>query len=110
MMTFLASSIPLLTIQIDYVVQSTKSSLPKMPANAYVVGYIILVIVQYMWVLVIGSSSHTFLGRLGHQKEEEGTAAAQTQAGFEPEFYSEKMVQSSLPNSAVIGGRILSKQ
>lgn len=109
-MTILASSIPLLTIQIDYVFQYTKSNLPKMPANAYVAGYIILVTVQYMWVFVIGSESHTRLGRLGHITDEEESSATiagteGTGGAFEPEFYSEKMMQqSSLPNSAILGG------
>jgi hypothetical protein len=100
MMTFLASSIPLLTIQVDYVVQYTKSNIPKMPAHAYVAGYIILLTIQYMWVLVIGSDSQTTLGRLGHIVADEVNVHH-----IEPEFYSEKIMQSSsLPSSAVLGG------
>lgn len=91
-MTFLASSIPLLTIQIDYVVQYTKTNIPKVPASAYVAGYIILVTVQYMWVLVIGSDSQTWLGQLGYPT-----------LSFEPTscFYSEKL-DHSLPSSAIM--------
>lgn len=92
MVAFLASSIPLLTIQIDYVIQYTKTNIPKVPASAYVSGYIILVIVQYMWILVIGSDDQTWLGQLGYHLP-----------AFEPtnSYYSEKMDQS-LPSSAIM--------
>lgn len=103
MVTFLASSIPLLTIQIDYVVQYTNPNIPKVPASAYAAGYIILVVVQYMWVLVIGSDSKTRLGRLGYIST--GNVPS---SNYEPEFYSEKMLQS-LPSSAIMGPRISSK-
>lgn len=46
LLTFLAVSIPLLTIQADYVIQYTQSSIPRDAANAYAAGYIILIIVQ----------------------------------------------------------------
>lgn len=46
LLTFLAASIPLLTIQVDYVIQYIKPSIPRDPANAYAAGYIILIIVQ----------------------------------------------------------------
>lgn len=47
MIALLTTSIPLLTIQIDYVLQYTnRSNIPKGPTNTYVVGYIVLVIVQ----------------------------------------------------------------
>ncbi|GAA5805975.1 hypothetical protein HPULCUR_011502 [Helicostylum pulchrum] len=99
MVTFLASSIPLLTIQIDYVVQYTNPNIPKVPASAYAAGYIILVVIQYMWALVIGSDSKTRLGRLGYISTEN------VPSNYEPEFYSEKMLQS-LPSSAIMGPRI----
>ncbi|KAI9359358.1 hypothetical protein BD770DRAFT_471733 [Pilaira anomala] len=97
MVTLLATSIPLLTIQIDYVVHNTKPNIPKMPASVYVAGYIVMVTIQYMWILVIGSDSNTSLGRLGYISTES--------SNYEPEFYSEKMLQS-LPSSAIIGPRI----
>lgn len=103
MVAFLASSIPLLTIQIDYVVQYTNPNIPKVPASAYAAGYIILVVIQYMWVLVIGSDSKTRLGRLGYISTENVPSP-----NYEPEFYSEKMLQS-LPSSAIMGPRISSK-
>ncbi|CAO3623038.1 unnamed protein product [Mucor hiemalis] len=99
MLTFLAASIPLLTIQIDYVAQYTKPNIPKMPANAYVAGYIVLVIVQYLWILVIGSDESTRLGRLGSFQSKEPSPTNR----FEPEFYSEKMLQS-LPSSMIVNG------
>jgi hypothetical protein len=46
MVMFLASSIPLLTIQIDYVLQSNRPSMKKVAADIYAAGYIILVLVQ----------------------------------------------------------------
>ncbi len=101
MLTFLAASIPLLTIQIDYVVQYTKPNIPKMPANAYVAGYIVLVTVQYMWVLVIGSDKSTMLGKLGHMSSDSEDVPSSNN-GFEPEFYSEKMLQS-IPSSTIMG-------
>lgn len=103
MMTILASSIPLLTIQVDYVIQYTKTNIPKIPATAYVSGYTILLIVQYMWVLVLGSDKSTFLGKLGHL--EQPSFQQQQQQGFEPEFYSEKLnneSKQSQPNSATL--------
>lgn len=100
MLTFLATSIPLLTIQIDYVAQYSKPNIPKMPANAYVAGYIVLVIIQYMWVVVIGSDESTRLGRLGSFPNESQLTPP---SRFEPEFYSEKMLQS-LPSSMIVNG------
>lgn len=100
MMTFLASSIPLLTIQVDYVIQYTKSNIPKIPATAYVSGYIILLTVQYTWILVLGSDKSTFFGRMGHMEQAPLSHHHQQQQehaaqGFEPEFYSEKLNNES---------------
>lgn len=106
-MTFLASSIPLLTIQVDYVIQYTRSNIPKIPATAYVSGYIILLTVQYVWILVLGSDKSTFFGRLGHTEQAPVShhhQEHQTQ-GFEPEFYSEKLnneSRQSQPSSATL--------
>jgi hypothetical protein len=46
MATFLASSIPLLTIQIDYVLQYNKPENQMIPANVYVIGFIVLTVIQ----------------------------------------------------------------
>ncbi|KAI8368103.1 uncharacterized protein BYT42DRAFT_521781 [Radiomyces spectabilis] len=67
-LTLLASSIPLLTIQIDYVIQYNKPVSIKDSANAYAGGYIGLVVVQYLWVLVFGSDSQSRLGRLAQAR------------------------------------------
>jgi hypothetical protein len=93
MMACLASSIPLLTIQVDYVIQYTNASIPKTAGTAYVSGYIILLAVQYSWILVFGSDQSTFLGRLGSMMEYED-AVKNEERGFEPEFYSEKAIES----------------
>ncbi|KAI9272557.1 hypothetical protein BY458DRAFT_474127 [Sporodiniella umbellata] len=95
MMALLSSSIPLLIIQIDYVIQYTRSFVPKGPANVYVAGYIILVIIQastntralkqYLWILIYGSKSTTFFGRLGNIRDMD-----------EHMYYSEKMVPTSV--------------
>ncbi|CAO3622410.1 unnamed protein product [Cunninghamella blakesleeana] len=65
MLTFLAISIPLLTIQIDYVLNYSKPNLlNRVAANAYAVGYIGLVIIQYIWVIAIGSEPTSYFGQL----------------------------------------------
>ncbi|EIE75496.1 hypothetical protein RO3G_00200 [Rhizopus delemar RA 99-880] len=48
---------------------TNRSNIPKGPTNTYVVGYIVLVIVQYLWILIFGSSKSTFFGRLGQTDE-----------------------------------------
>lgn len=93
-MAILASSIPLLTIQVDYVIQYTKANIPKSAATAYVSGYIILLAVQYSWILVFGSDQSTFLGRLGSIVDHD--TARNEGRGFEPKFYSEKTDESRL--------------
>lgn len=90
-LTFLAASIPLLTIQADYVIQYTTPSVPLDGANAYAAGYIILVcvqvmiqskksclaiinvrfLVQYMWVVVFGSDPNSYFGMFGQIQEDE---------------------------------------
>ncbi|KAI7870452.1 hypothetical protein BDF14DRAFT_1774346 [Spinellus fusiger] len=62
MLTFLAISIPLLTLQIDFVLYLTlRTQYAKM---AYSVGYILIIVVQYLWVLMIGSDTSCYLGQL----------------------------------------------
>ncbi|KAI8146188.1 hypothetical protein BJV82DRAFT_655069 [Fennellomyces sp. T-0311] len=70
-LTFLAASIPLLTIQADYVIQYTKPSVPRDGANAYAAGYIILVCVQYLWVIVFGSDPNSYFGMFGQIQEDQ---------------------------------------
>jgi hypothetical protein len=85
MLTMLAISIPLLTIQIDYILQySRPAQLNRMAANAYAAGYIGLVIIQYIWVLVIGSEPKSYLGQLAHDDHSMQSSLV------EPQFYSEK--------------------
>ncbi|KAI9485642.1 MAG: hypothetical protein EXX96DRAFT_603940 [Benjaminiella poitrasii] len=91
MLAFLATSIPLLTVQVDTVMQFTKTSLPKVPANAYVCGYIMLLIVQYTWMLIFGSDPTTFFGQLGYHSSEQNL----TPSVSSHEFYSEKKLSES---------------
>ncbi|KAI8069860.1 uncharacterized protein B0P05DRAFT_551197 [Gilbertella persicaria] len=88
MMAVLASSIPLLTIQVDYVIQLTKAMVSKTPsANAYVSGYMILLVVHYAWIIVIGSDKTTWLGALGQAED------IRNDCRIEPEFFAEKTIQ-----------------
>ncbi|KAG1450072.1 hypothetical protein G6F56_008456 [Rhizopus delemar] len=81
MMVLLATSIPLLIIQIDYVIQYTRSFVPKGPATVYVAGYIVL----YLWILIYGSKSTTFFGKLGKIRDTNEHA-----------YYAEKIVPTSI--------------
>ncbi|KAI8063829.1 hypothetical protein BC940DRAFT_306946 [Gongronella butleri] len=86
MLTFLGISIPLVTIQIDYVLQYSKGAqLNRVAANSYVAGYIGLVIVQYIWVLVLGSEPRSYLG---HFAQDDTSALSSI---VEPHFYNEKL-------------------
>ncbi|CAO3687840.1 unnamed protein product [Rhizopus stolonifer] len=85
MMALLATSIPLLIIQIDYVIQYTRSFVPKGPATVYVAGYIVLVIMQYLWILIYGSKNTTFFGKLGKIRDTNEHA-----------YYAEKIVPTSI--------------
>ncbi|OBZ82967.1 High osmolarity signaling protein sho1 [Choanephora cucurbitarum] len=95
MVAVLASSIPMLTIQVDYVVQLTKTSIPSVPGNAYVSGYIILIIVHYAWLFVLGSEETTWLGRL----RESGDCFGKGQ--IEPGNIVEKTVEYESPAQLV---------
>ncbi|KAI8342109.1 hypothetical protein BC941DRAFT_415386 [Chlamydoabsidia padenii] len=84
MLTLLAISIPLLTIQIDYIIQYSKpAQLNRIAANAYAAGYIGLVIIQYIWVLVLGSEPTSYLGQWAQDNQS-------LQSTSLPHFYSEK--------------------
>lgn len=91
MLTLLAISIPLLTIQIDYILQYSKpAQLNRIAANAYAAGYIGLVIIQYIWVLVLGSEPKSCLGQLAQDDISLQSSLA------EPHFYStEKHVNNN---------------
>lgn len=91
MLTLLAISIPLLTIQIDYILQYSKpAQLNRIAANAYAAGYIGLVIIQYIWVLVLGSEPKSYLGQLAQEDHSLQSSL------IEPHFYStEKHVNSN---------------
>ncbi|ORX58845.1 hypothetical protein DM01DRAFT_1405465 [Hesseltinella vesiculosa] len=86
MLSFLAISIPLLTIQIDFVLQYSKSSqLNHVASNCYAAGYIGLAVIQYIWVLVLGSEPRSYLG---HFAQDDSSAVSSI---VEPHFYNEKM-------------------
>ncbi|KAI8339977.1 hypothetical protein BC941DRAFT_392895 [Chlamydoabsidia padenii] len=94
----LAISIPLLTIQIDYVLQYSKpAQLNRMAANAYAAGYIGLVIIQYIWVLVIGSEPASYLGQLAHDHHSLQSSLV------EPQFYSEKQANQIINSNNMNG-------
>ncbi|ORZ09303.1 hypothetical protein BCR42DRAFT_396419 [Absidia repens] len=93
MLTMLAISIPLLTIQIDYILQYSKpAQLNRVAANAYAAGYIGLVIIQHIWVLVLGSEPQSYLGQLVQDNPAMSTSLV------EPQFYSEKQAHHSESN------------
>ncbi|RCI05741.1 hypothetical protein CU098_013640 [Rhizopus stolonifer] len=55
-LTFLAASISMVTYQIDFVLPVTKFTAGyRSGASAYAAGYIILMIIQFLWVIVFGS-------------------------------------------------------
>ena len=68
-MTFLAISISLLTGQIDFAVSAANllgQSVNQGGAGAYAAGYIIIIIIQFLWVFVFGSEPNSYLGQFGH--------------------------------------------
>lgn len=105
MLTFLAISIPLLTIQIDYVLNYSKPNLlNRVAANAYAVGYIGLVIIQYIWVLAIGSEPTSYFGQLVQDEMPQHShimAANQHHSFDEAQFYSSEKTanMSAIDNS-----------
>ncbi|CAO3591752.1 unnamed protein product [Absidia cylindrospora] len=89
--TMLAISIPLLTMQIDYILQYSKpAQLNRMAANAYAAGYIGLVLIQYTWVLVLGSEPKSYLGQLAQDDHSMESSLV------EPQFYSEKQASNNI--------------
>ncbi|KAI9270254.1 hypothetical protein EDC94DRAFT_598580 [Helicostylum pulchrum] len=64
MLTFLATSIAMITSQLDYALPTTKFVVQyKAGAGAYAAGYIILIIIQFLWVLVFGSEADSYFGK-----------------------------------------------
>ncbi|KAI9481358.1 MAG: hypothetical protein EXX96DRAFT_566403 [Benjaminiella poitrasii] len=64
LLTFLAASIAMVTYQLDYVLPASKFTLSyKSGASAYAVGYIILMITQFVWIIVFGSETESRLGK-----------------------------------------------
>ncbi|KAI9357729.1 hypothetical protein BD770DRAFT_456659 [Pilaira anomala] len=63
-LTFLASSIAMLTHQLDYALPTTKFvNQYKGGAGAYASGYVILIVIQFLWVIVFGSESDSYFGK-----------------------------------------------
>lgn len=64
-LTFLAASIAMLTAQLDFSLPVAKfSSAYRGGAGAYAAGYIILIIIEFLWVIVFGSEPESYIGRL----------------------------------------------
>ncbi|KAI8890764.1 hypothetical protein K501DRAFT_236440 [Backusella circina FSU 941] len=61
-LSFLVASISMLTFQIDSAVAS--SGVLK-AAGALAAGYIILIIIQFLWIIVLGSDPQSELGKFG---------------------------------------------
>ncbi|CAO3593529.1 unnamed protein product [Absidia cylindrospora] len=94
-LAFLAVSISYITDQLSAAVPLTTSNdyygynEYKAPAGAYAAGYIILIIVEILWVFVFGSEPNSYIGQFGHlgglnsvqQQPHHGTTAAPTAAG-----------------------------
>ncbi|KAI7896629.1 uncharacterized protein EV154DRAFT_491667 [Mucor mucedo] len=65
-LTFLAASLSMLTYQLDYALPTSKfKSQYKGGAGVYAAGYIILIIIQFLWVIVFGSESDSYFGQFG---------------------------------------------
>ncbi|CEP16031.1 hypothetical protein [Parasitella parasitica] len=62
-LTFLAASIAMLTLQLDYALPTTKFTPGyRNGAGAYAAGYIILIIIEFLWVIVFGSEPESYIG------------------------------------------------
>ncbi|KAF1800529.1 hypothetical protein V8B55DRAFT_1535285 [Mucor lusitanicus] len=63
-LTFLAASIAMLTLQLDYALPTVKFSFGyRGGAGAYAAGYIILIMIEFLWVIVFGSEPESYVGR-----------------------------------------------
>ncbi|CAO0803444.1 unnamed protein product [Mucor circinelloides] len=64
-LTFLAASIAMLTLQLDYALPTFKFGYGyRGGAGTYAAGYIILIIIEFLWVIVFGSEPESYVGRL----------------------------------------------
>ncbi|KAI9272687.1 hypothetical protein BDA99DRAFT_498972 [Phascolomyces articulosus] len=90
LLTFLAASIALLTVQIDSVLPVNKfaaiEGANQGGAAAYAAGYIIIIIIQFLWVFVFGSEPNSYLGQFGHGWSAMNNSVEnhQTAAGMKP--------------------------
>ncbi|KAI9321076.1 hypothetical protein BX666DRAFT_1875602 [Dichotomocladium elegans] len=64
LLTFLAISVALLHGEINSVLPATNHRAGA--AGAFAAGYIILIIVQFLWVFVFGSEPNSYIGQFGH--------------------------------------------
>ncbi|KAG0756263.1 hypothetical protein G6F16_011440 [Rhizopus arrhizus] len=62
-LAFLGASISLLTFQLDSIVPISR--LIGGGSSAYAAGYVILIIIQFIWVMVFGSDPESFVGQYG---------------------------------------------
>ncbi|KAI8364114.1 hypothetical protein BD560DRAFT_491387 [Blakeslea trispora] len=104
MVAVLASSVPMLTIQVDYVIQLTKTKISSAPGNAYVAGYIILLVVHYAWLFVLGSDETTWLGQLRGPGDYFKSSRVEPENIVEKAFQNESSSQLITPLSST--GRI----
>ncbi|KAL0098261.1 hypothetical protein J3Q64DRAFT_1694649 [Phycomyces blakesleeanus] len=104
-LTFLAASIPLLTIQVDFVLHA-HISFDNVSVGAYSIGYIVLLVTQYVLVIVLGSGSNSYLGRLGSIDSNDSGSGSGSGFGpgsgsgvFEPR--SEKQMEPSVQDKRI---------
>ncbi|KAI9253183.1 hypothetical protein BY458DRAFT_522367 [Sporodiniella umbellata] len=62
-LAFLGASIALLTVQLDFLVPSAR--VYKGAFGAYAAGYILLIMIQFIWVMLFGSDPESSIGRYG---------------------------------------------
>ncbi|KAI7852379.1 hypothetical protein BDC45DRAFT_185919 [Circinella umbellata] len=98
LLTFLAISISLLTGQIDFAVSAANllgQSVNQGGAGAYAAGYIIIIIVQFLWVFVFGSEPNSYLGQFGHGWTAMNNSVDnhQTAAGVKPSTQQQQQQQ-----------------
>ncbi|SAM01504.1 hypothetical protein [Absidia glauca] len=88
-LAFLAVSVSYLTSELSAAVPLSTMwgySYQRAPAGAYSAGYILLIMIQIIWVLIFGSEPHSYLGRFGQHgsnsvQHTSGAAAAAGAAG-----------------------------
>ncbi|KAI8367493.1 uncharacterized protein BYT42DRAFT_586415 [Radiomyces spectabilis] len=65
LLTFLGASIAMLTLVLDNVLPTWKIGGWHTSAwNAFAAGYVILIIIQFLWIFVFGSEPHSYLHQL----------------------------------------------